>query len=139
MCGRERRFAELTTTTIMLCSAPAAAVWLLVFLSPGQSLSAEDDSVSGFSLCKDSFYRQTPPTAAPAGPLLRPLCHRLPGGQTFATVSKPTCDTAVYSAFHLGHGWTERERQEEGLLVVRLNCSAIVCECWHITAVTNHI
>lgn len=123
MCGRERRFAELTTTTTMLCSAPAA-VWLLLVLSPGLSPSAEDVSESGFSLCKDCFYRQTPPAAAPVGPLMHPLCHRLPGGQAFATVSTPTCDTAVYSAFHLGHGWTE-----EGQLVVRLNCSAIVvCE-----------
>lgn len=121
MCGRERRFAELTTTTIMLCSAPAAAaaVWLLLVLSTGLSLSAEDVSESGFSLCKDCFYRQTPPAAAPAGPPVHPLCHRLPGGQTFATVSKPTCDSAVYSAFHLGHGRTERESEEEGQLVVR--------------------
>lgn len=119
----ERRFADLTTTTTttMLCSAPAAAaaVWLLVVLSPGLLFSAEDASDSGFSLCRDSFYRQTPPKAAPAAPLLHPLCHRLPGGQAFATVSKPTCDTTVYSAFHLGRGWTQREGQEEGELVVR--------------------
>lgn len=129
----ERRFADLTTTTrtTMLCSAPAAAaaaaVWLLVVLSPGLPLSAEDASDSGFSLCRDCFYRQTPPTAAPAGLLLHPLCHRLPGGQAFATVSAPTCDTTVYFAFHLGRGWTEREGQEEES-VVRWNSSAVVCE-----------
>lgn len=106
----------------MLCSAPAA-VWLLLVLSPGLPLSAEDASESGFSLCKDCFYRQTPPAAAPEGPPTQPLCHRLPGGRAFATVSTATCDTAVYSAFHLGHGWTE-----EGQLAVRLNCSAIVRE-----------
>lgn len=106
----------------MLCSAPAA-VWLLLLLSPGLPLSAEDASESGFSLCKDCFYRQTPPAAAPEGPPTHPLCHRLPGGRAFATVSTATCDTAVYSAFHLGHGWTE-----EGQSAVRLNCSAIVRE-----------
>lgn len=119
----------------MLCSAPAAAaaVWLLVVLSPGLPLSAEDASDSGFSLCSDCFYRQTPPKAAPAGLLLQPLCHRLPGGQPFATVSKPTCDTAVFSAFHLSDGdlgWKEKEGQDEGELVVRWNSRAIVCEYW---------
>ncbi|KAM6909636.1 uncharacterized protein FYW49_011643 [Xenentodon cancila] len=55
---------------------------------------------------------QTPPRGPSAGPPLHPHCHRLPGGQTFATLSRPTCDTAVYSAFHLNHGWTEREGEE---------------------------
>ncbi|XP_070823454.1 uncharacterized protein [Chaetodon trifascialis] len=105
----------------MLCpaavSAAAAAVWLLAVLGPGLSLPAEDNSEPGFSLCSHCFYRQTPPRGASAGPLLRPLCHRLPGGQAFATLSKPTCDTAVCSAFHLSHGWTEREGEEGGELV----------------------
>lgn len=134
----ERRFADLTTSsttssTTMLCSAPAAAaaaVWLLLVLSPGLPLSAEDASDSGFSLCTGCFYRQTPPKAAPAGLQLHPLCHRLPGGQAFATGSEPTCDTPVYSAFHLSHGWMEREGQEEGALVVSWNSSAVVCEEW---------
>ncbi|XP_051262039.1 uncharacterized protein LOC127366786 isoform X2 [Dicentrarchus labrax] len=101
----------------MLCpaavSAAAAAVWLLAVLGPGLSLPAEDNSKPGFSLCSYCFYRQTPPQGDSAGPLLRPLCHRLPGGQAFATLSKPTCDTAVYSAFHVSHGWTEREEGGE--------------------------
>lgn len=109
----------------MLCSAAVsaaatAAVWLLAVLSPGLSLPAEDISEPDFSLCSHCFYRQTPPQGASAGPPLRPLCHRLPRGQAFATLSVPTCDTAVYSAFHLGNGWTEREGQEGGELVVRI-------------------
>ncbi|XP_035497532.2 uncharacterized protein LOC118314887 [Scophthalmus maximus] len=97
-------------------SAAAASVWLLAVLGPGLSLSAEDNSEHGFTLCSDCFYRQTPPRGASAGPLLRPLCHRLHGGQAFATLSKPTCDTAVYSAFHLTHGWTEGEGEGGELL-----------------------
>lgn len=122
MCERERRrFADLNTT--MLCpaavSAAAAAVLLLAVLGPGLSLAAVDNSDPGFNLCSHSFYRQTPPQGASAGPLLRPLCHSLPGGQTFATLSKPTCDTAVYSAFHLSHGSTERLGEEGEEIVVR--------------------
>uniref|UniRef100_A0A3Q4N4Y0 Uncharacterized LOC102775577 n=1 Tax=Neolamprologus brichardi TaxID=32507 RepID=A0A3Q4N4Y0_NEOBR len=71
-----------------------------------------DNSEADFTLCSNCFYRQTPPRGSSAGPLLRPRCHRLPGGQTFATLSRPTCDTAVYSAFHLLQGWTEREGEE---------------------------
>ncbi|XP_019948552.2 uncharacterized protein [Paralichthys olivaceus] len=99
----------------MLCPAAvsAAAVWLLAVLGPGLSLSAEDNAEQGFTLCSDCFYRQTPPLGASAGPLLHPVCHRLPRGQAFATLSKPACDTAVYSAFHLRHGWTEEEEGEE--------------------------
>lgn len=115
----ERRCADLTTTMLRSAPAAAAAVWLLVVLHPGLARLAEDASGSGFSLCKDAFYRQTPPQAAPAGPLLRPLCHRLPGGQAYATATKPTCDTTVFSAFRLGRGWKEREGQEEEELVVR--------------------
>uniref|UniRef100_A0A3Q3RE07 INO80 complex subunit E n=1 Tax=Monopterus albus TaxID=43700 RepID=A0A3Q3RE07_MONAL len=87
----------------------AVVVWLVAALGPGLSFSAEDNSHPGFNLCSHCFYRQTPPQGASAGESLHPLCHKLPGGQTFATLSKPTCDTAVYSAFHLSHGWTERE------------------------------
>ncbi|CAG6014992.1 unnamed protein product [Menidia menidia] len=93
-------------------AAAAAAVWLLAVLGPGLSLPAELDSEPGFSLCSDCFYRHTPPQAASAGPPLRPRCHRLPGGQAFATLARPNCDTAVYSAFHLSHGWREREEEE---------------------------
>ncbi len=128
MCEREGGFAELTTT--MLCpaavSAAAVAIWLLAVLGPGLSLPAEDDPESGFSLCSHCFYRQTPPQGASAGPLLHPLCHRLPGGQAFATLSKATCDTAVYSAFRLSHGWTEREGEEGGELVVRTQLSCLL-------------
>ncbi|XP_056236217.1 uncharacterized protein LOC130171922 [Seriola aureovittata] len=99
----------------MLCpatvsAAAAAAVWLLAVLGPGLSLPAEDNSESDFTLCSHCFYRQTPPQGASAG--LRLLCHRLPRGQAFATLTRPTCDTAVYSAFHLSHGWTEKEGEE---------------------------
>ncbi|KAM6994572.1 uncharacterized protein LKV04_006933 [Tautogolabrus adspersus] len=90
-------------------AAAAASVWLLAVLGPVLSLPDEDNSEADFSLCSHCFYRQTPPQGASAGPLLRPLCHRLPGGQTFATLSKPTCDTAVYSAFHLSHEGAEGE------------------------------
>uniref|UniRef100_A0A669EST0 INO80 complex subunit E n=1 Tax=Oreochromis niloticus TaxID=8128 RepID=A0A669EST0_ORENI len=92
--------------------AAAAAVCLLAVLGLGLSLPAEDNSEADFTLCSNCFYRQTPPQGSSAGPLLRPRCHRLPGGQAFATLSRPTCDTAVYSAFHLGQGWTEREGEE---------------------------
>lgn len=125
MCEREGGFAELTTTMLYpaAVSAAAAAVWLLAVLGPCLSLPAEDNSELGFSLCSNCFYRQTPPQGASEGPLLRPLCHRLPGGQEFATLSKPTCDTAVYSAFHLSHGWTERGGEEGEELVVRMHLS----------------
>ncbi|XP_023127395.2 uncharacterized protein LOC111569481 [Amphiprion ocellaris] len=98
-------------------SAAAAAVWLLAMLGPGLSLPAEDNSEPNFTLCSDCFYRQMPPQGASAGSLLRPTCHRLSGGQAFATLSRPTCDIAVYSAFHLSHGWTEGEGEEGKELV----------------------
>ncbi|KAM3873259.1 uncharacterized protein ACN63O_002270 [Diretmus argenteus] len=88
-------------------NAASVAGWLLTALGLGLSLPAEDNSDPGFSLCSNSFYRQTPPQGASAGALLRPLCHSLPRGQAFATLYNPTCDTAVYSAFHLRHSWTE--------------------------------
>ncbi|KAL6109249.1 uncharacterized protein ACO6RY_12426 [Pungitius sinensis] len=83
----------------------SSAVWLLAVLGPGLSLPAEDSR-----LCTHCFYRQTPPRGASAGL----LCHGLPGGRTFATMLKATCGTAVFSAFHLSHGWTQREG--EGLV-----------------------
>lgn len=121
---REGRFAELTTST-MLCpaavsAAAAAAVWLLAVLGPVLSLPAEHNSEADFSLCSHCFYRQTPPQGASAGPPLYPLCHRLPAGQTFATLSKPTCDTAVYSAYHLScRGEEGGGEEEQGEPVVR--------------------
>ncbi|XP_021176076.2 uncharacterized protein LOC105931583 [Fundulus heteroclitus] len=97
-----------------LSAAAAAAVWLLALLGPGLSLPAEHDSEPGVTLCDDCFYRQTPPRGASAEPLLHRRCHRLPGGRAFATLSRPTCDTAVCSAFHLSHGWTGREEEQGG-------------------------
>uniref|UniRef100_A0A3Q2PA49 Uncharacterized LOC105931583 n=1 Tax=Fundulus heteroclitus TaxID=8078 RepID=A0A3Q2PA49_FUNHE len=97
-----------------LSAAAAAAVWLLALLGPGLSLPAEHDSEPGVTLCDDCFYRQTPPRGALAEPLLHRRCHRLPGGRAFATLSRPTCDTAVCSAFHLSHGWTGREEEQGG-------------------------
>lgn len=97
-----------------LSAAAAAAVWLLALLGPGLSLPAEPDSESGFTLCSDCFYRQTPPRGASAEPLLHQQCHRLPGGRAFATLSRPTCDTAVCSAFHLSQGWTGGEEKQGG-------------------------
>lgn len=107
-------FVELTIN--MPCPAAvraaAAAVWLLAVLGPGLCVAAEDDSEPGFTSCSHCFYRQTPPQGASAAPSLRPLCHGLPGGRAFATLSRSTCDTAVYSAFSLSHGWTEGEGEE---------------------------
>ncbi|KAK2844778.1 hypothetical protein Q5P01_011437 [Channa striata] len=102
----------------MLCPA-VVSVWLLAVLGPGLSLAAEDNSQPGFSLCSHCFYRQTPPLGNSAGPLLRPVCHKLPGGKTFATLHEPTCDTAVYSAFHLSYESTEREADEGDELVTK--------------------
>uniref|UniRef100_A0A3Q2DK62 Uncharacterized LOC107082231 n=1 Tax=Cyprinodon variegatus TaxID=28743 RepID=A0A3Q2DK62_CYPVA len=94
-------------------AAAAAAVCLLALLGPGLSLPAEQDSEPGLTLCDGSFYRQTPPRGASAELPLHRHCHRLPGGQAFATLSRPTCDTTVCSAFHLSHGWTGREEEQE--------------------------
>ncbi|XP_023820220.1 uncharacterized protein LOC105355960 [Oryzias latipes] len=97
---------------MLCCAAVSAAVWLLAVLSLGLSLPAEHSSEPGFNLCSHCFYRQTPPRGASTGPLPRPRCHALPGGRALATLSRPTCDTAVYSAFHLSHGWAEGEGEE---------------------------
>ncbi|PWA24969.1 hypothetical protein CCH79_00015443, partial [Gambusia affinis] len=98
----------------MLLNVAAAAVWLLAQLGPGLSLPAEHDSEPGFTLCDGCFYRQTPPRGAAAEPPLHQHCHRLPGGRAFTALSRPACDTAVCSAFHLSHGWTGREELQEG-------------------------
>ncbi|XP_032414166.1 uncharacterized protein LOC116717140 [Xiphophorus hellerii] len=98
----------------MLLNVAAAAVWLLAQLGPGLSLPAEHDSEPGFTLCDGCFYRQTPPRGAAAEPPLHRHCHRLPGGRAFTALSRPTCDTAVCSAFHLSHGWTGKEELQEG-------------------------
>ncbi|KAK5861822.1 hypothetical protein PBY51_017267 [Eleginops maclovinus] len=90
----------------MLCPAAvsaAAVCVLLALLGPGLSLADEDSSE--LSLCSGCFYRRTPPQGESAE--LHSLCHSLPGGQTFASLSKPTCDTAVYTAFHLSSAGTE--------------------------------
>lgn len=101
-------------------SVATAAVWLLASLGLGLSPAAEDGPQPDFSRCSRCFYRQTPPRGASAGSLLRPSCHTLPGGLALATLSKHDCDTAVYSAFRLGGGETERGGQEEEELVVRM-------------------
>ncbi|TNN81670.1 Endonuclease domain-containing 1 protein [Liparis tanakae] len=88
--------------------AAAAALWLLAALGPGLSLPAEDESEPGDSLCSRCFYRQTPPRGASAGL----LCHSLPEGRAFATLSRPACGTAVFSAFHLRLGRAEEEGDE---------------------------
>lgn len=109
-------------------SAATAAVWLLPLLpllGPGLSLAAEDGLQPDFSLCSRCFYRQTPPRGASAGSLLRPSCHTLPGGLAFARLSKPDCDTAVYSAFRLGRGEAERGGPEEEEPVVRMQLSCL--------------
>ncbi|KAK6326452.1 hypothetical protein J4Q44_G00020970 [Coregonus suidteri] len=94
------------------------AGWILLGLTLELSLpvTALSEPDPGFSLCRQSFYRQTPPLglSGGGGALLTPLCHRLPGGQSFATLYHPTCDAAVYSAFHLSQGWGERGGKEEG-------------------------
>lgn len=99
-------------------SAATTAVQLLALL--GLSLAAEDGPQPDFSLCSHCFYRQMPPRGALVGSLLRPSCHILPGGLVFARLSKPDCDTAVYSAFRLGRGETERGAQEEEEPLVRM-------------------
>ncbi|XP_021412589.2 uncharacterized protein LOC110485753 [Oncorhynchus mykiss] len=90
----------------------AGWIWLGLTLELSLPVTALSEPDPGFSLCRQSFYRQTPPLGG--GALLTPICHRLPGGQLFATLYHPTCDAAVYSAFHLRQGWGERGGKEEG-------------------------
>ncbi|XP_071239487.1 uncharacterized protein [Salvelinus alpinus] len=96
----------------------STAGWILLGLTLELSLpvTALSEPDPGFSLCRQSFYRQTPPLglSVGGGPLLTPLCHRLPRGQSFATLYHPTCDAAVYSAFQLSQGWGVRGGKEEG-------------------------
>lgn len=79
----------------------AAAVWLLALLCTGLT-PAEGASETDFTLCSHNFYRQSPPQGSSDRPL-RPLCHTKPGGQTFATLYQPACDSALYSAFLLSY------------------------------------
>ncbi|KAM9797861.1 uncharacterized protein ACB057_008896 [Neosynchiropus ocellatus] len=96
----------------MLRPTAAAAVWLLL-LGPVLSLAAEDNAEPDFSLCSHCFFRQSPPRGGSTGQPLTPQCHTLPGGKTLATLHTPTCDTAVYTAFRLSHGWTPGPEEED--------------------------
>ncbi|KAI4790551.1 hypothetical protein KUCAC02_034559 [Chaenocephalus aceratus] len=82
-------------------AAVSAAVSVCLLL--GLSLADEDSSEP--SLCSGCFHRRTPPQGGSSG--LRSLCHSLPGGQAFASLSKPSCDTAVCTAFTLSIAGTE--------------------------------
>ncbi|KAJ4923189.1 hypothetical protein JOQ06_022717 [Pogonophryne albipinna] len=84
-------------------AAVSAAVSVCVCLLLGLSLADEDSSEP--SLCSGCFHRRTPPQGGSSG--LRSLCHSLPGGQAFASLSKPSCDTAVCTAFTLSIAGTE--------------------------------
>ncbi|KAM6968056.1 uncharacterized protein FYW47_006749 [Aplochiton taeniatus] len=106
----------------------AVAAWLLTGLSLGLSLPAAEGSQAAFSLCRDCFHRQIPPVRAAWGAWLQPLCHRVPGGQAFATLHHPTCDTAVYTALRLGHGWPEKEAEGEGAPVTEGEEDALLAE-----------
>ncbi|XP_056457292.1 uncharacterized protein LOC130391271 [Gadus chalcogrammus] len=86
-----------------LMNAAAVTACILAVLGPGLSLPAED--------CSHCFYRQTPPRG-PSSEALQQLCHGAPGGQAFAALRSPTCDTAVLSAFRVGHVGTVREGEE---------------------------
>ncbi|KAK5621168.1 hypothetical protein CRENBAI_012616 [Crenichthys baileyi] len=127
-CVREGRLAKLTNmlSPAAFNAAAAAAVWLLALLGLGLSLPAEHYSEPGFTLCDDCFYRQTPPRGASAELPLHRHCHRLPGGQALATLSRLTCDTAVCSAFHLSHGWTGKEKEQRGETVTEVGDSVKV-------------
>ncbi|KAG9344971.1 hypothetical protein JZ751_009511, partial [Albula glossodonta] len=61
-----------------------------------------------FSECSQSFYKHTPPVGF-TGPHLLPLCNKLEGGQTYATLYNPFCDIALFSAFCLDKEWGDRE------------------------------
>lgn len=100
-------------------SAAAAVVWLLTVLGPGLFYPAEATSETGFTHCSHSFYRQMAPQGASVGSL-RPLCHTQPGGRSFATLYQPTCDSAVYSAFHLRNGLADSAREDVAEPVVRM-------------------
>ena len=84
-------------------NAAAVTACFLAVLGPGLSLPAED--------CDHCFYRQTPPRG-PSPDALPQLCHGAPGGQAFATLHSPACDTAVLSAFRVGHVGTVSEGGE---------------------------
>ncbi|KAG7277923.1 hypothetical protein CRUP_004702 [Coryphaenoides rupestris] len=84
-----------------MLNAAAVTACLLALLGLGLSASAED--------CSHCFYRQMLPGGPSSSGALRRHCHRAPGGQAFATLHRPTCDTAAVSAFHLGHVGTGGE------------------------------
>ncbi|CAL9705517.1 unnamed protein product [Knipowitschia caucasica] len=86
----------------------AAALWLLVLLYTGL-LPAQ---ASDFNQCSHSFYRHIPPQGSYDKPL-QPLCLTRPKGQSFATLYQPSCDSAVYSAFHLSNGLTASTAKQE--------------------------
>ncbi|KAJ7985618.1 hypothetical protein DPEC_G00353940 [Dallia pectoralis] len=94
------------------------AGWILLGLTLELSLPVTPltELDPGFSICQQSFYRQTPPPGLSGGDStpLTPLCHRLPGGQ-FATLYHTTCDAAVYSGFHVSQvsGETRKEETDE--------------------------
>jgi len=121
---REGGVTQLTTTTTtattsgMLCqgamlNAAAVTACLLALLGLGLSASAED--------CGHCFYRQMLPGGPSSTGALRQHCHRAAGGQAFATLHRPTCDTAVVSAFHLGHVGMGGE-EPAAAVVVRKRC-----------------
>ncbi|XP_062395504.1 uncharacterized protein LOC134083268 [Sardina pilchardus] len=85
----------------------AAASLLAALLLSGLCARArcQPETDPDFSLCRRSFYRETPPqgageAASGAGELLQ-RCHTLPGGRRFASLHHPTCGASVYSAFCL--------------------------------------
>ncbi|XP_010867084.2 endonuclease domain-containing 1 protein isoform X1 [Esox lucius] len=109
---------------LLLQCCPAgvsAAGWVLLTLGLSLPATPLTELDPGFSICRQSFYRQTPPLGLSGGDgaLLAPLCNKLPGGQLFATLYHPTCDAAVYSGFLVSQGWGETgeevgtEKEEE--------------------------
>ncbi|KAG5271778.1 hypothetical protein AALO_G00183900 [Alosa alosa] len=88
-----------------------AALLLLGLLSGRARSQAETDP--DFSLCRRSFYQETPPRGAAQaadGAELVQRCHSLPGGRSFASLYNSTCGASVYSAFCLSqeNNWGEQ-------------------------------
>ncbi|XP_031432225.1 endonuclease domain-containing 1 protein [Clupea harengus] len=90
---------------------------LLLGLSAPARSQAETDPE--FSLCRRSFYRETPPQG-PAGAGLIQSCHSLPGARHFASLYNSTCGASIYSAFCLsqesnwGEQQSERQTEDDG-------------------------
>ncbi|KAI1885757.1 hypothetical protein AGOR_G00207090 [Albula goreensis] len=80
--------------------------WILSGLCFGLLVLAQADPE--FSECSQSFYKHTPPVGF-TGPHLLPLCNKLEGGRTYATLYNPFCDIALFSAFCLDKGWGDQE------------------------------